>query len=183
MTNLVIIFKTYKPAKHILCMATEDATRIGTHRNGRPTCHKSHQIEAVIQDYFIKGVSAEFVIKDTGLNKNTVYGKFKELSDMIRRTDEKDFAEKYEEEKIQHIVSIDHLILKTYKILSYVEDAIKKHHDRGREIPEFLFQTFCDITKHLLNLKKEKASYVMKPSFDEDLKNKIKEVVENLESN
>ena len=164
-------------------MAAKPTAEIGTHQRGRPASQQGVRIDQLMRDYYSKGASAEFVIQETGLNKNTVYSKFKELSDMIRRTNEKEFAEKYEEERSQYILSVDQLIFRTYRILTYIEEKIEKYHRSGSEIPEFLLQKFSDITKNLLNMKKEKASYTMKPSFDENLKNKIKEVLENLESN
>ena len=106
-------------------MAAKPAARMGTHRRGRPASQQDVRIDRLILDYYSKGSSAEFVIQKTGLNKNTVYGKFKELSDMIRRSDEKDFAEKYEEERSQYILSVDQLIFRTYRILTYIEEKIE----------------------------------------------------------
>ena len=154
-------------------------TKIGARGRGRPTSIESMKIDKQIRNFYLMGASPEFAIHETGLDKNTVYAKYGELSDEISSANAKNFLQKYEEQRAQHIVSIDHLIFKTYKVLTYIEEEIEKYHKNGTEIPELRIQKFSDIAKILLNLKKEKANYSIKLPVDDELKKIIKEMIED----
>ena len=125
------------------------------------------------------GASPEFAKNETGLDKNTIYRKYAQLSDEILSANEKNFLQQYEAQRSQYILSIDLLIFKTYRILTYIEKEIEKHHKKGAEIPGLLLQKFSDITKTLLALKKEKVSYALKLPVDDELKKIIKEMIED----
>src|SRR6185312_7657866 len=135
---------------------------IGTGQSGRPTNQESENIDRILHECFIRGLSARFVIQKTGLNKNTVYRKFKEMEDGIK--DEAPILDAVEERtrrRSQYYVTLDDLISRNYNMLDRVEESIESHHKRNAEIPAFLLQKFTDLTKQLFNLQQRKIAQVM----------------------
>lgn len=135
----------------------KEIPEIGTGKSGRPTTQESQDIDKVIRDGFILGFSPRYLIQKTGLNKNTVYPKFRELEEEIR--DDApilDAADERNRRRSQYYLTIDDLIARTYNMLDRVEEHIESCHKRNVEIPAFWLQKFTDLTKSLLNLQQKK---------------------------
>lgn len=146
---------------------------------GRPTLHEQAEIDKVVRDFFMLGVSPAYVIQTTNLSKNTVYQKYKELAKKIADADEKDFLKKYEETRDQHVVFLDNLTVKAFSVLSHIEEKIEKSKDD--EIPPYLLQMFTSITNSLIAIGKERNSHTLKPTLLEDLRKTIQEELEEQE--
>ena len=150
-----------------------------SHERRRPTNREKQEIDLTIKNYFLKGLSAAFVIQKTGLNKNTVYAKYNKLSAAIKDATKADFLKRYEDERVQHIGSLDNLADKLYITLDQVEEQIQAHVKSGSEIPPHLLQKFCEIAKLLFAIIMGKKNTTMNPPIDESIRIKIKEMMEN----
>lgn len=141
---------------------SEDIPEIGTGKSGRPTNQESQDIDKIIRDCFILGLSPRYVIQKTGLNKNTVYTKFRELEESIKDdTPSLDAVEERTRRKSQYYITIDDLISRTYNMLNIVEESIKSYHKRNAEIPAILLQKFTDLSKQLFNLQQKKVTQTL----------------------
>ena len=144
---------------------------------GRPSGQESVDIEKRIVDLYIQGASPSFIIQETGHHKDTVYAKCNPLLEIAKEQNAKDFREKIEQEKFQFVLSMDSLICRTYTILGHVEERIEKYMNKNRDPPEYLLQKFSDLTKNLMNMKKEKAEKSMQLPLGKELQDAVEEEV------
>lgn len=171
--SLIIIKQSHDIGKIYQSDMAKEPTK---QERGRPTVHEQTEIDRVVQDYFILGVSPAYVIQTTHLSKNTVYEKYRELAKKIADADEKDFLKKYEETRAQHIVFLDNLSVKAFSVLSRIEEKIEKCKDE--DIPPYLLQMFSSIANNLITIGKERNSHTLKPTLLEDLRKTIREELE-----
>jgi len=109
----------------------EEIPDIGTGKSGRPTNREGQDIDKVIRDCFVRGLSPRYVIEKTGLNKNTVYSKFRELEDGMK--DDApilDASDERNRRRSQYYLTIDDLISRTYGMLDRVEEHIDSCHKK-----------------------------------------------------
>lgn len=151
------------------------------HRHGRPTNEEKKKIDDLVQEYYLKGIGPPLVIRETGLNKNTVYSKFRELDQKFADSNDADFLIKLKQEKMQLSLSLDDLALRTYKVLDKVEEKILNYEQDDTEELQPLLQRFLDITRNLVLIKREKKEINAKPALDQKLKDTIKTMVEEHE--
>ncbi len=147
-------------------------------RRGRPTGIESLDIDQTITRMYLgEGASPGFIIQKTGFGKDTVYTKCKALLETIMDQNTKDFGEKIEQERIQFVLSMDSLIHQTHQVLEQVEKRLEKYFKKKQDPPEYLLQKFSDLTKNLVNMKKEKAEKSMQLPLEKELQKKIEEEV------
>ena len=151
------------------------------HGRGRPTNEEKKKIDDIIQDYYLKGIGQPLVIRETGLNKNTVYSKYKELDQKFADSNDTDFLIKLRQEKMQLSLSLDDLALRTYKVLDKIEEKILNYNQDDTEELQPLLQRFLDITRNLVLIKREKKEINAKPALDQKLKDTIRTMVEEHE--
>ena len=150
----------------------------GTGKKHPPTNHTRSEIDKIVRDLYLQGVSASFVIQTTHLSKNTVYKKFKKLSEMTKKDHDSDFLQKYGERQKQHLLFLDNLTVKAFGVLSYLEQKIENCNKEG-EIPSYLLQMFSTILNNLITIGKERNAHALKPTTLEDLRKIIRDEVEN----
>ena len=148
-----------------------------TGKRRRPTSKEESEIDKVVRDLYLQGVSAAFVIQTTHLSKNTVYKKFKELSEMAQEARNSDFLQKYEERQGQHLMFLDNLIVKAFNVLSYLESKIESS-SKNDEMPSYLLQMFSNLLNNLIAIGKERNAHALKPTTIEDLRKMIRKELE-----
>lgn len=147
-----------------------------THGRGRPSSHESHEIDEIVKGYFLKGATPAYVMQETGFEKNTVYPRYQKLTQMVEDTSDKDFLERYKNERAQFVLSIDALLMKSHEILAYAEKKLEECKKQNDDFPTELIQKLLDVEKFILTLKKEKMNHPLNNNLD-DLKNKIKKIL------
>lgn len=150
-----------------------------SHTNGRPKTHEKHAIDQLIRDYYLKGIDPAYVIQETHFNKNTVYNKYKKYDLEIERAEEKDFIKKHQQKQSQFRLSLDHLLMKSYDVLSHIEKKLDECKKKGDALPADQVQKFLDVGKFILVLKKEKNQSL--GIDDKDLKERTKKILKETE--
>lgn len=158
-------------------MAQDHARKIVARPRGRPTSKESIKIDKQIRNYFIKGASASYVILKTKLDKNTVYSRYRELADTVKQSMEKDFLERYEQEREQIIITFDQDIADVEEFLAQIRE-VKKSVDPDKPFFAFLIKQEFDLMKFKFSIKDKKAGYAIKPTPREAFKQKS-EILEN----
>jgi hypothetical protein len=147
------------------------------HQNGRPTKSGQIDIETKVRKYFEQGLSATVTAMKTGINIKTVCKYYNEWSDQIRESESDDFLERQKDHRNQIIVTFDEQIFLVNRQLDDIENQIKKYKNENRIIPGHLLGLRLDIVKFLCTLIEKKGLFVMQPTMDEGLANKIKEML------
>lgn len=153
-----------------------------TGKRRRPTSKEESEIDKVVQDLYLQGVSASFVIQTTHISKNTVYKKFKKLSKIEQKTKDSDFLQRIEDRHKQYGLFLDNLTSKAFVVLSYLEQKIENG-SKNDEIPAYLLQMFSTILNNLITIGKERNAHALKPTTLEDLRKIIRDEVENENDN
>jgi hypothetical protein len=141
-------------------MTIENSPKIGTGEAGRPTNEEHVLIDKTLRDYFSQGFSAAYTIQSTGLNKNTVYDKFRELEAEIKEAQIADIAERSEARKLQRSLVDDDLLSRVTKMFRGLEMYITKCLSEGTAVPAPMFNKYTDLLDEIQRMQHAKRVHV-----------------------
>lgn len=95
-------------------------------KRGRPTTSQSISLEEKIYKYFARGISAETVTQQLGLDRKTVYAHYKKISDKIKTINETNFFEEVKSRTKQIITSYDNMLLDCYSVLDSIDHQLEQ---------------------------------------------------------
>ena len=92
----------------------------------------------------------------------------------ISESESQDFLERQKSERCQLIATLDGLILSLHQQYDDIKFQIEKHKKEDKAIPRYYLNLLLEVSKAISGLVEKKGFFMMKPTMDEGLKNKIK---------
>lgn len=144
-------------------------------KRGRPTKSKSINLEEKIYKYYSRGISAETVAQQLGLDRKTVYTHYKKISDRIETINETNFFEVIKSKTKQIITCYDNMLLDCYFVLDYINRQLE--HKIKDTVRQSLQNRKIAINKEIRNILNEKAERELNISLSDSLEDAIDKVI------
>ena len=149
-------------------------------KKGRPTRSAQLNIQNEVQKCYLQGLSAVATSQFTGHDIKTVTKYFNEFYEQERTVQKKDFLEKQDEERHREIACYDFLMAEEFDNYDTIKGEIAKAKKKNELVPEYLLKKRSESVRMIAILNEKRGAAAMSPPLEEDLKNMVKEMVEDV---
>lgn len=108
----------------------------------------------------VHGFNAAYTIRATGLNKNTVYDKYREFENEIRETQIEDLAKRSEARQLQHSLVTDDLMSRVYNMFHGLELCIQEKLSKNEDVPIVLFNKYTELLGKIQGMQNSKYIHI-----------------------
>lgn len=146
---------------------------------GRPTKNQQLSTYDIMTKCFGDGLSAPAAARKAGVDRKTAYNYY---DDIIKQYKEKTFDnlfERQESDRAQVIASFDKDLEEASELLDQIRGNKKRYLDKRRLVPKYLFDQEIDVMKYRSTIKDRKASYVIRPTPQEEYSRNVEESTED----
>jgi len=151
-----------------------------SHRKGRPTKSAQLDIQDKISECYSRGLSAAATSKITGYDIKTVTKYFNESYNEVKKSQRKNFLERQEEERLREIQCNDFLMAEEFDNYDTIKDEINRTRKNNEPVPEYLLKKRSESIRTISMLNEKRGSIAMSLPLEDDLKNMIKELMEDV---
>ena len=129
-------------------------------KRGRPTKSTSITLDKEIRNLYSHGISPETAAQQLGLNRKTVYARYKEISDDIMTINETNFFEEIKSRIKQAIISYDSMLLDCYSLQDSIDHQLEQKIKHSVRLS--LQNRKIIINKEIRNILNEKVDMELK---------------------
>lgn len=148
-------------------------------KKGRPPRSAQINIQDEIRECYSRGLSATATSQITGHDIKTVTKYFNESYEQERKVRKKDFLERQEEERQREISCYDFLMAEEFDNYDTIKGEIAKAMKKSEPIPEYLLKKRSESVRIITILNEKRGAAAASPPLEEELKNMVKEMIED----
>ena len=149
-------------------------------KKGRPTRTAQLNIQDKVQECYSRGLSATATSQITGHDVKTVTKYFNEFYEQERTARKKDFLERQDEERQREISCYDFLMAEEFDNYDTIKDEIVKARKKSEPVPEYLLKKRSESVRMIAMLNEKRGAVAMSTPLDEDLKEMVKDMIEDV---
>jgi hypothetical protein len=116
----------------------------------------------------------------TGYDIKTVTKYFNEFYGEVKKSQRKNFLERQEEERLRELACNDFLMAEEFENYDIIKDEINKTRKNNEAVPEYLLKKRSESIRIISMLNEKRGSIAMSLPLEDDLRNMIKELMEDV---